>query len=195
MKNLMLDTETMGTGPRAALAAIGAVFFDPDTEQVGDRFYIDVDLASSVQLGLTMDPGTVKWWLRQSDEARQAFTRPGLAITDALTLFAHWISQHQKPADVLVWGNGADFDNVIVAQAYQLAGIALPWAYFNNRCYRTLKSLRPDVELQRVGTHHNAVDDAESQARHAIALLRPVPQPPVITAPPAKRTTKRSTRA
>jgi len=192
MKNLMLDTETMGTGPTAALAAIGAVFFDPESDQIGDRFYIDVDLASSVKLGMTMDVGTVKWWLRQSDEARSAFTRQGLGVTDALGLFSHWLGQHQRPADLLVWGNGADFDNVIVATAYRLSGLSLPWAYYNNRCYRTLKTLRPEVLLQRVGTHHNAVDDAESQARHAIALLRPAATPPVITTKPK---TKRSAKA
>jgi exodeoxyribonuclease VIII len=46
-----------------------------------------------------------------------------------------------------------------------------PWRHWNDRCYRTVKSLYPDVKLERVGTHHNAVDDAESQARHLIAML------------------------
>jgi len=36
---------------------------------------------------------------------------------------------------------------------------------------RTIKAQHPDVPLTHVGTHHNAVDDAESQARHLIAML------------------------
>lgn len=30
----------------------------------------------------------------------------------------------------------------------------------------------PDIKLQRIGTHHNAADDAESQARHLVAVLQ-----------------------
>lgn len=47
----------------------------------------------------------------------------------------------------------------------------VPWPHWNDRCYRTLKAMRPDVKMERTGTHHNAVDDATSQARHALALL------------------------
>jgi exodeoxyribonuclease VIII len=47
----------------------------------------------------------------------------------------------------------------------------VPWQFWNSRCYRTVKSLYPDNKLKRSGTYHNAVDDAESQARHLIELL------------------------
>lgn len=35
MKHVMLDLETMGNGPRAAIVSIGAVFFDPLTGELG----------------------------------------------------------------------------------------------------------------------------------------------------------------
>ena len=38
--------------------------------------------------------------------------------------------------------------------------------------YRTLKNLLPYIEMERVGEHHNALDDAKSQALHAIKLLK-----------------------
>jgi DNA polymerase III epsilon subunit-like protein len=47
MIDVMLDLETMGNGPRAAIVAIGAVEFDPDTGTVGERFYRAVDLATA----------------------------------------------------------------------------------------------------------------------------------------------------
>jgi hypothetical protein len=48
MRDVMLDLETMGNGPDAAITAIGAVCFNPVGGTVGPGFYRVVDLASSV---------------------------------------------------------------------------------------------------------------------------------------------------
>jgi hypothetical protein len=48
----------------------------------------------------------------------------------------------------------------------------LPWKYWRNRCYRTLKNLHPEVPIERTGIYHRALDDARSQAVHAMQLLR-----------------------
>ena len=69
-------------------------------------------------------------------------------------------------------GNGADFDLPILAAAYAAVGLSVPWKPYNGRCYRTLKNLAPVVKLARPGTHHNALDDARTQAVHAIKLMR-----------------------
>lgn len=168
----MLDLETMGTGPEAALVAIGAVAFDAQKGELGFRFYSPVDLVSSVAAGMRMDPQAVLWWLRQGDQARADIcTLPG-PFDETLDAFAQWCAGLCPRGELRLWGNGADFDNVILASAYRLAGLEAPWRYFNNRCYRTLKALRPDVPFAREGTHHNALDDAFSQARHAMAILR-----------------------
>lgn len=76
------------------------------------------------------------------------------------------------PDGALVWGNGADFDNPILATAYGALNQVQPWKPYNGHCYRTLKSLVKGPKIERTGTHHNAVDDARSQALHAIQLLR-----------------------
>lgn len=74
MRDVMLDLETMGNGPDAAIVAIGAVEFDPDAQTVGERLDLLVDLASAVSGGGVMDPATVLWWLRQGDLARSDIT-------------------------------------------------------------------------------------------------------------------------
>lgn len=51
MKHVMLDLETMGSGPRAAIVAIGACCFEPETGRIGETFYQAIDLESSVDLG------------------------------------------------------------------------------------------------------------------------------------------------
>lgn len=172
--DIMLDLETMGTGPNAAIVAIGAVVFDTDILAVTSRFYRIVDLESAMSTGGEVDADTVLWWMQQSDEARSMFdsSNDGVPLFIALTDFSTWVKEHGDPSTVRVWGNGAAFDNVILSSAYRrIAGLDQPWKHWNDRCYRTIKSLHPDVKLKRVGTHHNAVDDAESQAWHLLTIF------------------------
>lgn len=171
--NVMLDLETMGNGPNAAIVAIGAVCFDIEGTQIShDGFYARIDLASAMQAGGVIDASTITWWLQQSDAARAEITADDRQpITQALTAFAHWIDTHTDGAEL--WGNGASFDNVILRSAYQRAGILPPWAWWNDRCYRTLKALHRDVPIERFGDHHNALDDATTQAIHLLRILRP----------------------
>ena len=176
MFEIMLDLETMGAGPNAAIVAIGAAAFCPHERRVlGDSFYAPVSLASSVEEGGVMDPGTVQWWLQQSQEAQALFAKDASAknIRVALIEFSMWAVNvaGTDPKKVKVWGNGADFDNVILSNAYKLAGMIQPWGTFNNRCYRTIKSLYPEVKMERNGTHHHARDDAISQAEHLCRIL------------------------
>lgn len=174
MQHVMLDLETMGTSPNAPIVAIGAVFFDEysvGTPPAHPSFYCQVSLQSSVDAGCTMDPDTVLWWLKQADDARKAVydTEKALTLEQALQSFSNWMTHNERAK--YVWGNGSDFDNVILRGAYDKIGLAAPWSKFNNRCYRTMKSRAPSVKLVRSGTHHNALDDAISQANHLVNIF------------------------
>ena len=165
----MLDLETMGTKPYSAIVAIGAVLFDTTSQDIEKEFYAPVSLESCIEHGLRCDPSTICWWMRQGDEARNAIANvAGLPLRHALFEFAALFSEKSQ---LEVWGNGSDFDNVLLTCAYERANIKLPWSPFKNRCYRTIKSMAPDLKIQRVGTHHNALDDARSQAIHLMKLL------------------------
>jgi len=172
MNDIMLDLETMGNGPSAAIIAIGAVEFNTEAQIIGESFYINIDLASAVDEGGIMDASTVLWWMQQSEEAREPFKVGGVGIDLALSLFAQWMAERSVPDNVKMWGNGAAFDNVILATAYQRLGMPPPWRYWNDRCYRTVKSIYPTIKMERTGTHHNAVDDAKSQAQHLIQIYQ-----------------------
>jgi hypothetical protein len=171
MNNVMLDLETLGTHPGCVVLSIGAVMFDetgPLTE-----YYAEISQASSEAHGLRADMSTVFWWNQQGAEARSVLERTSTGINSTTALpvilkqFATWL-----PPGAIVWGNGASFDNAILAQCYRQAGMGLPWKHWNDRCYRTLKNLAPDVPFERSDVHHNALDDARSQASHASAILR-----------------------
>ncbi len=171
MLDVMLDLETMGNGPDSAIIAIGAVEFDIAEQKTGHGFYVHVDLESAVKAGGVVDASTVLWWMKQGDQARSAFARQGERMEVALHLFSEWMAVRGAQKDVRVWGNGAAFDNVILASAYRRLGVSAPWMFWNDRCYRTVKALHPDVKMERAGTHHNAVDDAISQAGHLLAMM------------------------
>lgn len=169
--NVMLDLETMGNGPNAAIVAIGAIAFDIEAGELGPGYYNRVSLESSVQGGGVIDAGTVSWWLQQGEDARHEIARPGgLHISEALQQTAEWLGAICEDG-VQIWGNGASFDNVILRSAYQRAGQTAPWAWWNDRCYRTIKAMHRDVPIERLGTHHNALSDAASQAAHLIKML------------------------
>ena len=171
MSHIMLDLETMGNGNRAAIIAIGAVSFN--SSGVKERFYQQVRIDMSIDAGLEMDASTVLWRLQQSDAARSAFkgNEKATSLCDALDDFARW---YASVGGVEVWGNGAAFDNTILSAAYRLTGIEQPWKFWNDRCYRTLKAMYPQVKMARSGTHHNAVDDAHSQADHLIQICNAI---------------------
>ena len=167
----MLDLETMGNCPNAAIVAIGAVCFDIERRELGENFYQTIDLESSVAGGGVMDASTVLWWLNQSEAARQDIITGREPIDSALELFSDWIGVIMDDERIIMWGNGVAFDNVILASAYRQHNILQPWDFINDRCYRTIKSLKPEIKMQRTGTYHNALDDAISQAKHLIEIF------------------------
>lgn len=174
-RHVMLDLETLGQGPDSVILSIGAVAFEPDTGLVQETcsFYANVNPQSCVDLGMKIDASTVLWWMQQSDEARAAvqLNAGAPSINRALMDFAAWFKVHNDGAPI--WGNGSDFDNVILANAYRAASMTQPWKFWNNRCFRTLKNLHPGIKIARSNeTKHNALHDAIHQAYHAVAIFR-----------------------
>lgn len=172
--NIMVDLETLGSTPGCSILSIGAIAFDPSIG-VGDRtFEIVINRQSCRDAGLHEDADTLAWWDKQSPAARAVLAQAELLSTaplgEALSLFDAFVADHGART-VRIWGNGSDFDNAILAAAYRAAGLTPCWSFWNNRCYRTLKNLRPEIKLDRHGLHHRAIDDAISQAHHAVRLL------------------------
>jgi exodeoxyribonuclease VIII len=172
MHEVMIDLETMGTGPGAAILAIGAVAMDFDSLTLGQTWYTTIDLGSSVQIGGVIDASTVLWWLKQSDEARAAVTRGERSIHEALiqlSIFLQTVAEGKRPH---IWGNGATFDNVILRTAYQRLSLDPPWDYRGDRCFRTMRAMYPQVPKVEPVVEHNALDDARAQATQLLNILK-----------------------
>jgi exodeoxyribonuclease VIII len=173
--DVMLDLESGGVEPTAPILAIGAVSFDFKELKLGERFYVTVDLQSCIDQGAVLEAGTFMWWMQQSDQARQALTvGQRVHINEAMHQFGRFLTDKCAPEDhVKIWGNGVDFDCVLLKAHYRRAGLDAPWRFWNQRCFRTVKGLYPNVEpVARTGTHHNALDDAIWQVEHLFAVRR-----------------------
>lgn len=168
--DVMIDLETLGLKPGCAIAAIGAVFIQGG-EIVSD-FYRRINWGQSVtKYRLELDPATVRWWLGQSSEATQELTADGgHTLRQALIDFQRWLKKRSPENNHLVWGNGSDFDNVILDAAYQRLALNRPWGDFSNRCYRTLAKAFPEIPRPKPEVKHHALHDARAQGLHLIEL-------------------------
>lgn len=176
MAHIMLDLETRGQRPGCAILSIGAVAFDPHRSLLGDRFHVVINSDSCRDFDLFDDADTMAWWNRQKPEARAVLDQAAaseIKLPQALDAFASFVRSQAK-SEARVWGNGADFDQPILAACYQAARMPLPWKFWNSRCFRTIKNLTKIPAPPRQGVHHNALDDAVFQATHALAILQGV---------------------
>lgn len=177
MNHLMIDLETMGNKPTAPIIAIGAVFFEPSSGELGPEYYAVADLESSMVFDAVADPSTILWCLKQSSEARAAITSDNrVHITNAIGGLFRLIDDHCVPDSLRVWGNGATFDNVILRATFERHGIHCPWQFWNDRDVRTIVELgravgfNPRYEIPFEGDLHNALADARHQAKYVSAI-------------------------
>ncbi|EPA4139084.1 3'-5' exoribonuclease, partial [Escherichia coli] len=176
--HLMIDLETMGTNTNAPIVVIGAVFFDPQTGEIGPVFYIVISLTDAMNTGAVPDGGTIEWWLKQSSEARAAILTDQVKLKDALSQFREFINEYSDEKFVQVWGNGATFDNAILRTSYERLDIPCPWRYHNDRDVRTIVELGKTIDFDArtvipfEGVRHNALDDARHQAKYVTATIQ-----------------------
>ncbi|EPT8701241.1 3'-5' exoribonuclease domain-containing protein [Escherichia coli] len=171
--HLMIDLETMGKNPDAPIISIGAIFFDPQTGDMGPEFSKTIDLDTA---GGVIDRDVIKWWLKQSREAQSAILTDEIPLDDALLQLREFIDENSGEFFVQVWGNGANFDNVILRRSYERQGIPCPWRYHNDRDVRTIVELGKAIDFDArtaipfEGERHNALDDARYQAKYVSAI-------------------------
>lgn len=174
MNDVMLDLETIGTDPDSVVISVGAVRFDPHSDRLGEEFMMVInDLSREDQVrnhGRFVSPSTVTWWMDQSRDAqRMSFgVQESRSTSEVLSEFGRFLTPATK-----VWGNGASFDNVILAGLYKAYGRDVPWHFTMDRCYRTMKNMPwAPVLAKRIGTFHNPLDDAKTQAVHLQQIFK-----------------------
>lgn len=174
MRDVMIDFETLGKVADAVILSIGAVKFDVDSDAIDDNgFYASISIDSNLAAGRRIQEDTLLWWMGQEPEAQRVFHEPKMSLDAALEDFHAWFDPDMFKK-YRVWSNGADFDIPMICHAWTVAGYEAPWQFWNNRCFRTLKSMPRADEADHVPNpgKHNALMDAITQAKQAQAIMR-----------------------
>lgn len=145
------------------IVQIGACYFDRMTGEIGDTFSVNVIYGARGD-AFSIDYHTVKWWLEQSQEARESILKDPVPIEVALRDLKDFLDRD----DTLLWSH-ATFDMPILQNAFEQTGWKNPVPFRNMRDLRTLMDLADlsKMKRERFGIHHNALDDAKFQASYA----------------------------
>lgn len=157
MADLMIDIETVGTGPEACILTIAAQAFDPlGSGYHHQHFYARIDPDS--QPDRNIEQGTIEWWATQPPEAQEeAFGLDNrIPLDTALEELGRLIWKSKR-----IWAQGPTFDMNILEHAYKSFKRPLPWKYYIVRDSRTVFSLWPD--LPKPPTSHHALEDCRRQ--------------------------------
>jgi len=168
MNNLMIDIETLGTKPDAAILSIGAVFFDTDTLEMGETLELHIKMERCTEYG-SIDPETVKWWLSQEKQAQQDVIQGQFKLSSAMIHLDYWISTNCDKDTVNVWAKPPSFDLVILQNACHRVKEDVPWKYYNERDVRTCLAMGETLldtktdHKKRFDGKHTALADAQFQ--------------------------------
>jgi exodeoxyribonuclease VIII len=180
IREVMVDLETLDTGPDAHILSIGAVAMHNHDQ----TFY---SIPGTGDQGRAVDDGTIDWWLEQPEAARnEVLIDTGITLEQSLKDFIEFF---KDVGATRVWSHGVDFDVVILIHAFKQHGLRPPWFFTNVEHTRTListaqrlknKTFEPDrgivegntfgFKATNTGTHHNALDDALFQAQWMNAI-------------------------
>lgn len=176
--SIMIDLETMATGPNAGVIQIGALAFNSRTGLVKpDPFHADVDLHSALMLGGEVDAATVQFWRERGGLQPK---KPPKAMRSALVDFSQWVGKHKELKRV--WAQGPSFDVAILEGYYRRAGVLVPWEFYMARDTRTVYDLAKERGWSKPeGTEaiHTSVEDCRRQIiclMSALNVLRPNPE-------------------
>lgn len=182
-KIAVVDIETLAKGGRAKIASIGCVILDVRSLEITSHFYAVVETKD--QHARYAEADTVEWWLKQAVESPGAFRelfvescKPKVSLDAALRDLSDWLKREFDGEPINMFGNGPEFDNVILDDAYDQIGIDLPWSYWNNQSVRTMLLMyrllsgnkQPNIKFE--GDKHNALADAAHEVKIIAETLR-----------------------
>lgn len=167
-EDLMVDLETFGTTNNSVIIQIGACYFNRHTGEIGNKFLMNIDAQSCLNLGMEVEGSTLYWWLQQSEEARKSLLENKVDIKTALLKFKRF-AQYAKN----LWSD-ENFDFPILKNAYDKAGIVFPVHYTGMRDLRTIVDVGKidKKSYERVGIYHNALHDSIHQVQYVVDAFK-----------------------
>lgn len=169
--HIMIDLETLGTRPDAAIIQLGAVLFEPKSggkilnNKAFNQYILVQDGSGSI------DHSTLCFWLTEKSALKMgtALSTEARHLAEVLGAFIQWPEQELDlswEAIEGVWAKPDVFDLPVLKSAFNRVGRDAPWDRRASRDAQTLFSLvggAPEIDWTGF-THHDALDDAIGQA-------------------------------
>lgn len=185
--DLMVDIETLGTDEDAVILSIGAILFNPFTEEplVDEKtgtltcpsLYRAIHIPT--QRGRKIDRKTEEWWNSpiRKEAKDMIYDDPNkVHLVDALEELWDFMSKGPNGEKILKgWGCAPSFDQKILGHAMKNTGIKdikkssnpLPIPFWNEMDVRSVEQFVIGEKYRnqnRSGTYHHALDDCVTQA-------------------------------
>jgi hypothetical protein len=172
MTTVMLDIETLGTDPDCVILTLGAVKFNPFSEQEPyDALYIKFAVDEQLELGRSIEQGTLDWWNKQDPAIRdEAMSDDGrIPLSECLADLNRFLVGVKD-----IWAQGPTFDITILENLYKQMLVPRPWNFWQIRDSRTLFGVHGDPRDKNRASAHNALEDAYSQAQAMQTIYKQV---------------------
>jgi hypothetical protein len=160
----MIDLETLDVIPSATVLSLGAVKFNPFTDnEPYDELYLKINIDDQDRLGRTTSDSTIKWWSQQDTAImEEAFDQTGaVTVEEALRQLNKWVVGVDE-----IWAQGYGFDITMLEDMYRSIGKPIPWHFWQVSDARTITKRMPKDPRKDMQTDlHNALADAYFQAK------------------------------
>lgn len=171
--HIMIDLETLGTNTDTIVTQIGFCVFDYISIKSSENMRPDPN-EQIFDKKRTMTWSTFKWWMGQSNEARESMIKDAHgSMNDCLCSFVNDIESQYGWASIEgVWSHGLTFDVAIMEHLFKQYEIKTPWKYNVPRDTRTIFMLVPDMVMHKPVVAHDAREDAIAQANNIIKAMK-----------------------
>lgn len=183
----VLDIETGSLRNKTHIFTIGLVIGNLVTGEILAESYYRINGVGQEDRIKDHDTFEVFWKdssLVSLEAQREIFdeTLPRMSLAEALLKLNDDINDFKKKHDVKqvnITGNGSEFDNAIIVEAYRDLDIELPWKYGDNQSLRTivwlgrlLLGIDPKYAIEFEGILHHALHDCRHEFKTASTIVR-----------------------
>lgn len=172
------DLESSSTAHNAQIRSIAIVTVDLYQRKILDHLYMTVSLEQ--QRDRAVDEDTMAFWAKQEIESPEAYAElfdpanksKQIQLDEALHQVRYYLEENTpKDTRCQLVGNGSEFDNVILANAFDDLAIEKPWPFRGNQSLRTavlfgqlIAGIDPRYDVEFKGFRHHALHDATHEA-------------------------------
>lgn len=171
--NFMLDIESLGQSPGGVVTSVAITRFVPVTGEITDEFKVNIDIQSSLNLGLTVDGSTLGFWFNPEQRgALSAMLDDAKPVSEAISLIRRFANTYDTKREAFWWANGANFDFGLLEQVFRAEkngkSVHLPWKYRHLLDMRTIRQIMayegpPEWFDGTMFNSHDALEDCRRQ--------------------------------